>query len=526
MNPRPSLPRALYRAEEVRALDACAIGEFGIPGMTLMERAGQAAFGIIQRRWPRAQRIVVFCGSGNNGGDGYVIASLARRAGKDVTVVHVGARDRLRGDARTAMEQAVAARVTMVDALDPAVTIDHAGKVAADLVVDALLGTGLSGPVRADYLGAIEAVNAIGAPVLAIDIPSGLCADTGTQLGPAVRADATVSFIGLKRGLFTGRGPALCGDVYFDDLRVPAAALARVPARAERLDGSLVGELLKPRDRDAHKGRFGHVLVIGGDHGFAGAALLAAEAAARCGAGLVSVATRPEHLPAFLARCPELMAHAVVQPAEVEPLLARASVVVIGPGLGNADWGRGLLERALRSSLPLVIDADALNMIAAGVVDAPALRGRDPQWVLTPHPGEAGRLLGTDSAAVQADRFQAVRRVQARFGGTVLLKGAGTLVDDGDARPVSVAAVGNPGMASGGMGDVLSGVIGALIAQGLALPEAARLGAVAHGAAADRCAARSGERGMLASDLFAPLRDILNGPINNSPNGQPPTGAG
>lgn len=526
MNPRPSLPRALYRAEEVRALDACAISEFGIPGMTLMERAGQAAFGIIQRRWPRAQRIVVFCGSGNNGGDGYVIASLARRAGKDVTVVHVGPRDRLRGDARTAMEQAAAARVAMIDALDPAVTIDHAGGLAADLVVDALLGTGLSGPVRADYLGAIEAVNAIGAPVLAIDIPSGLCADTGTQLGPAVRADATISFIGLKRGLFTGRGPALCGDVCFDDLRVPAAALARVPARAERLDAGLVGELLQPRDRDAHKGRFGHVLVIGGDHGFAGAALLAAEAAARCGAGLVSVATRPEHLPALLARCPELMVHGVTQPADVGPLLARATVVVIGPGLGNKAWGRGLIDRALRSPLPLVVDADALNMIAAGVTDAAALRGRDPRWVLTPHPGEAGRLLGTDSAAVQADRFRAVRDLQSRFGGTILLKGAGTLVDNGDARPVAVVAAGNPGMASGGMGDVLSGVIGALAAQGLALPDAARLGAVVHGAAADRCAARSGERGMLASDLLLPLREILNGRAGGQPERHAANGAG
>ncbi|MFZ5756955.1 MAG: NAD(P)H-hydrate dehydratase [Pseudomonadota bacterium] len=509
-----SLPRELYRADEVRALDLCAIREFGIPGMTLMERAGQAAFGIIQRRWPRAQRILVFCGGGNNGGDGYVVASLARRAGKDVTVLHAGPRANLRGDALTAMQQAEAARVPMFDLLDPAVSLDH----EADLIVDALLGTGLRGPVRSEYAGAIEAINAAATPVLALDIPSGICADTGTQLGPAVRADATITFIGLKCGLFTGRAPALCGDIFFDDLRVPREVYTRVQPFCERIDESLISRCLPVRERDAHKGRFGHVLVIGGDHGFAGAVLLAAEAAARSGAGLVSVATRPEHVPVVLARRPELMAHGIAHPAAVEPLLARATTVVIGPGLGASAWGRGLLERAMESGLPLVIDADALNLMAAGAIDAFASRRRDPRWVLTPHPGEAGRLLNLDGAAVQADRFRVARAVQLRFGGTVLLKGAGTVIDDGGERPVSVVTTGNPGMASGGMGDVLSGVIGALVAQGLTLPDAARAGAVAHGAAADACARRCGERGLLAGDLFGPLRMLLNG--------MPPDGGG
>jgi hydroxyethylthiazole kinase-like uncharacterized protein yjeF len=502
-----TLPRGMYRAEQVRALDACAINEFGIPGMTLMERAGQAAFGIIQRRWPRAQRITVFCGGGNNGGDGYVIASLARRAGKDVTVVHVGAREKLKGDAHTAMQQAVAAQVTLLDALDPAVSLD----IPADLVVDALLGTGLRGTVNADYLAAIEAVNACNAPVLAVDIPSGLCSDTGTQLGPAVRADATVTFIGLKQGLFTGRGPALAGTIHFDDLMVPREVYARAEPAAERIDETLAGELLQPRVRDAHKGRFGHVLVIGGEHGFGGAALMAAESAARCGAGLVSVATRAAHVPAFLARRPEVMAHAVEQAAEVEPLLARATAVIVGPGLGQSPWARGLLERALASDLPLVIDADALNLLASGAVDVARLRHRSDAHVLTPHPGEAARLLGLDGAAVQADRFRVARRLHEQFGGVLVLKGAGTLVDSGAGRPVAVANVGNPGMASGGMGDVLSGVIAALVAQGLACADAARLGAALHGAAADRAAREHGERGLLATDLLPHLRELVNG---------------
>lgn len=510
MTPK-SLPRDLYRADQVRALDACAIKEFGIAGMTLMERAGQAAFAIIQRQWPDARRIVVCCGGGNNGGDGYVVASLARRAGKDVTVVHVGSREALAGDARAAMQQAVAAQVPMLDALDPALQLDQVVGGTADLIVDALLGTGLKGNVRSDCIGLIEAINGCGVPVLALDIPSGLCADTGTQRGPAVRADATVTFVGLKQGLFTGRGPALCGDIHCDELMVPREVYARVKASCERIDAGLIANLLPRRARDAHKGRFGHVLVIGGDHGYAGAALMAAEAAARVGAGLVSVATRPEHVVPFISRCPELMVHGISQPAELEALLAKVTVVIAGPGLGTAAWGRGLLERAMRSAQPMVLDADALNLIAVGAIDAFAARRRDPHWVLTPHPGEAGRLLNLDGAAVQADRFHAARSVQMRFGGTVLLKGAGTLIDDGDLRPVSVATVGNPGMASGGMGDILSGVIGGLIAQGLSLPDAARVGAVVHGAAADRCAARHGERGLLATDLLDHLRELVNG---------------
>lgn len=528
MNAPPLLPSALYRAADVRALDAAAINDAGIPALTLMERAGQAAFGLMQKRWPQAKRIAVFCGGGNNGGDGYVIAALARRAGKDVVAVQVGSRGNRSPEARAALEQAVAARVEIRD-VGAAVT----ALASADLVVDALLGIGLSSPVCDEFAAVIAAINASSAPVLAIDLPSGLCADTGNELGASVRADATITFIGLKRGLFTGRGPALCGDIHFDDLRVPASVYAPLSARVERLDVRGLVDALPSRARDAHKGHFGHVLVIGGDHGYAGAALLAAESAARCGAGLVSVATRPEHLAAFIARRPELMVRGIVQPHELDPLLARATVLVAGPGLGTGEWGRELLSRALRSGLPLVLDADALNLLAGGtlgtVIDErrQVLRDHavvgdagsddtaagDPQWILTPHPGEASRLLGDapGSAGVQADRFLAASTLQQRYGGTVLLKGAGTIIDSGISRPVAVAAAGNPGMASGGMGDVLSGVIAALVAQGLALPEAAKLGALLHGAAADRLAARDGERGLLAGDLGPVLRALLNG---------------
>ncbi len=531
-SPRRDLPCELYRTDEVRALELCAIGEFGIAGLTLMERAGRAAFAIIQRRWPRAERIIVCCGAGNNGGDGYVVARLAKLAGKNVSVLHVGSRDALSGDARMAMEQAVAAQVPMQQPSIQREPIKQrlpkqaptSGMDAVffgepvDLLVDGLLGIGLKGALRGDYPAVIAALNSSGAPVLALDIPSGLCADTGmvAESDTAVRADATVTFIGLKRGLFTGRGPALCGDIYVDDLALPRDIYARVPSTCIRIDETLLQKQLSARARDAHKGHFGHVLVIGGDYGFAGAALLAAEAAARSGTGLISVATRPEHVAAFVARRPELMVHGIRQPAEIEPLLAKATVVVAGPGLGTSAWARAMLERALQTNVPLVLDADALNMLTSGMIDALAARRDDPYQVLTPHPGEAARLLGIDSAAVQADRFAAAHALQLRFGGTVLLKGAGTIIDSGSdvgsavTLPVAVATVGNPGMASGGMGDVLSGVIGGLIAQGWSLPMAARIGVVVHGVAADRAAAQDGERGLLAGDLLHHVHALMN----------------
>ncbi len=510
-----ALPRSLYSAAEVRAVEACAIRECGISSLSLMERAGQAAFGVMQKRWPQAKRIVIFCGSGNNGGDGYVIAALARRAGKDVTVIQVSDRTKMSAEARATSEQAIAARVDMQEA-------DGAGAVlaSADLVIDALLGIGLTSLVRDECAAMIRAINSAARPVLAIDIPSGLCADTGSELGVAVRADVTVSFIGLKRGLCTNRGPSLCGDVFVDELGIPKRAYADATATVERLAAHDLANALPVRARDAHKGHFGHVLVIGGDHGYAGAALLAAESAARCGAGLVSVATRPEHLAAFTSRCPELMVRGVTQPHEIDPLLARATVVAVGPGLGTSEWGEALLSRALCSGLPLVLDADALNVLAGGAVST-ALEERkkrlrasgvdSPAWILTPHPGEAARLLRCETVAIQANRFRAARTLQQQYGGVVLLKGAGTLVDSGDACAVSVIAAGNPGMATGGMGDVLTGVIAALVAQQISLPEAARLGALAHGAAADRLAARDGERGLLATDLGPALRALLNG---------------
>jgi NAD(P)H-hydrate epimerase len=488
-----TLPTELYRAAQVRELDRTAIEDFRIPGYTLMQRAGQAAFDVLRARWPQAANLRVIAGPGNNGGDGYVVARLAHQAGLSVQVLQLGDAGRLRGDALRARQDYLAAGGG-VEA--------YAGRALAGchVIVDALLGTGLEREVTGDFLGAIEAVNAHPAPVLAVDIPSGLHADRGVPLGAAVRARCTVTFIGLKQGLFTGLAPDYCGEICFADLGVPQAVYARQEAAARRIALEQYSALLRPRERTVHKGHFGHVLVIGGEQGTSGAARMAAEAAARSGAGLVSVATRAAHAPVLNVGCPVLMVHGAEDAPDLEPLLARATVVAIGPGLGRGDWGRRMFTAALACGRPLVMDADALNLLT----EAPVSR---QDWILTPHPGEAGRLLGRDAGAIQIDRYGAAEALVQRLGGVVELKGAGTVVRGRERT--AVCSAGNPGMATGGMGDVLTGIVSALLAQGLEPVAAAELGVCLHAAAGD-AAARQGERGLLATDLLAPLRDLLN----------------
>ena len=484
----------LYTAAQVRELDRIAIQERGIAGYELMCRAGRALADCVARRWPQLRRVCIVCGAGNNGGDGYVLGRLLRDAGIEVTLLALAEPDTLRGDAARAAGDYRAAG---------GVVAAYAGELPGDaeLLVDALLGTGLDRPVEGRYRAAIEALNRHPAPLLAVDVPSGLHADTGAILGVAAQAACTLTFIGRKRGLYTGAGGQCAGSVEFADLAVPPDIYATQRAGVELVDWPPLEQLLAPRRRDAHKGAFGHVLVVGGNTGMSGAARLAAEAAARCGAGLVSVATRAVHAPVLNAGRPELMVHAVERAAELGPLLGRATVVVIGPGLGRDAWSQQLLGRVLESERPLVVDADALNLLAQDRLH----RGN---WILTPHPGEAARLLARSSAEIQRDRFTALEGMVAEYGGSVVLKGAGSLIGDA-AAGMRLCAHGNPGMASGGMGDVLSGVLGALLAQGLPRFEAACAGVWLHAVAADR-AARRGERGLLARDLLPWLRTLVN----------------
>jgi ADP-dependent NAD(P)H-hydrate dehydratase / NAD(P)H-hydrate epimerase len=379
------------------------------------------------------------------------------------------------------------------------------------VVVDALLGTGIQGELKEPFARAAGMINACGRPVLAVDIPTGVSADTGAVTADAVRAALTVTFIGRKLGLYTGPGAAHSGTVVFDDLGVPRSVYRRVSGCPWLHYAELPDEYrLNRRDVDVHKHALGHVVVVGGDRDMGGATIMAAEAALRTGAGMVSIVTRAEHRPAILARRPEVMVVDADDTAGRRAVLDRARVLVVGPGLGREDWGRGLLVESLARNVPTVLDADGLSNFAALELAATA------PLVMTPHAGEAARLLACDSRTVQADRPAAALALARRAGGAAVLKGAGSLVAAGsgghgeDPALLGVCAHGNPGMASAGMGDVLSGVIGGLLAQGMSVAAAAVAGTCLHSFAADRAAARSGQRSLLATDLLTPMVEILH----------------
>ncbi len=489
-----TLPLAIHTAAQVRELDRHAIEDLGIASYTLMTAAGEAALTTLRSYWPGAQKVAVLCGPGNNAGDGYVLARLARVRRLDVTVIALSDPASLRGDARRAWQDFVAEGGSTRDWSDDCLD-------GAEVIVDAIFGIGLSRVIEGAMAERIARVNESAAPILALDIPSGLDTDTGRILGAAIHAERTLTFLGLKQGFYLGDGPNCTGIVMFDGLEVPEMALAHAQPAALRISEDALARLLPRRRRTTHKGQQGHVLIIGGGPGMAGAARLSGEAALRVGAGLVTVATRPENVAGIVAQRPELICRGIETAEELDVLIERADIIAVGPGLGLDAWAHAVASRAFHSDLPTVIDADALNLLA----QSPC---KGDRRILTPHPGEAGRLLGISTAEVQADRIAAARAIVDRYGGTVVLKGAGTLVVERDALP-SICDQGNPGMASPGMGDVLTGVIAGIAAQTAELSEAARSGVLVHAMAGDM-AARRGERGLLASDLFTYLPICVN----------------
>ncbi len=487
---KDELPDALYGAAQVRELDARLIAA-GTPGFELMQRAAHATWRALVRHWPSATALTVLAGHGNNAGDGYLVAAMAQRAGWQVRVLAVGDPQRLQGDAAQAHAEALAEGV-VVQGWQPQSEL-------RGVILDALLGTGLSGDVREPYVSAIKAINASGLPVAAVDIPSGLSADTGHVLGAAVEADLTVTFIGLKLGLFTGDAADHIGELVFNDLQASVDIYRDIPVIAQRLNTANLPRLAA-RAATSHKGRFGHVLLIGGDHGFGGAILLSTETALRSGAGMVSLATRAEHVPAALTRVPEAMVLGTSSANQLMGLLEKVSTLVVGPGLGQASWGRALLSAAANATLPQVWDADALNLLASGFVELPK------DCVITPHPGEAARLLGISTAEVQADRPAAALALSKKYTAVVVLKGAGSLIAHPDGR-LALCHQGHPAMATAGLGDVLAGLTGALLAQGMAGFDAARLAVWLH-ANAGQQQGKFG-RGLAASDLIPAIRQLL-----------------
>ncbi len=481
----------LYTAEETRTLDTAAM-EAGIPGMVLMERAGEAVVREIRERWAGWRRfhIGVLAGGGNNGGDGYVVARRLQEAGVRAAVVAASDPRGLKGDAAEACAR--------WQRLGGAWTGPEASLEDFDLLVDALLGTGLGRDVRSPYRGLIERISELSVPIVAVDVPSGLSADTGRILGAAPAADLTVTFVGLKRGLFTGDGPDCAGEVAFEGLGIPEEVRERVPAGGRLIDPVDLG--LEARRGNTHKGDFGRVGVIGGAPGMAGAAALAARAALRGGAGWVICCAAASERGVVASLQPEALT-AEWGPGGRIPreVMDSAEVLAVGPGLGCSTEAREVVAAALEWTGPLVLDADGLGWVAEERELADRLSGRQGATVLTPHPGEAARLLGISPGEVQAERFAAATRIAEVFQATCCLKGAGTVIAHAKGG-YAVNTSGNPGLAQSGQGDILTGLVAARLAQEADPARAVERAVWAHGAAGDGLSDRLGPFGFTASD--------------------------
>ncbi|HHJ35931.1 MAG TPA: NAD(P)H-hydrate dehydratase [Gammaproteobacteria bacterium] len=497
------LPDKLYSVKSVVQLEQIAIQQYDIPAYELMKRAGKAIFHVIQKKYSQHKNILVLCGAGNNAGDGYVLARLAKQAGFSTRVISLMDVDSLRGTALLAYQD--------WSGTGRNEAVDEAFIEEADLIVDALLGTGLKRDVSGDWAQWIDRVNHSGKPVIAVDVPSGLIADTGRIAGHAIQATITVSFIGLKQGMFTAHARDVCGQILFDDLGLPAGLYSRVKSDA-RLIRQADYSLLPRRKASSHKGCFGHVLIVGGNKTMPGAVILAARAALRSGAGLLTIITVAENLSAISSAVPEAMIMTCELNSVREVFSGKITTgvthVAVGMGLAQDDWSLAVLKRCVALKKPMLIDADALSLMARHELNL------ESTTVITPHPGEAARLLSESgdisSADVQKDRFEAVKRLYRLLNnnepGTVVLKGSGTLIFDG--QTIKICTLGNAAMAAPGMGDVLSGITIALMAQIAEINDAVELAVCLHSAAADSVVSGN-TRGLLASDVIEALPGML-----------------
>jgi ADP-dependent NAD(P)H-hydrate dehydratase / NAD(P)H-hydrate epimerase len=503
-----SLAHKIVSSEQVRSIEPEAALLAKCSMFELMQRAGKAAFKILLQEWPKAQKVLVVAGNGNNAGHGYVLAKLAKQHGLDVSVTCQQPTRELNGDAKQAQSkwQEVAGETLAFSELDYA---------QFDVLVDALLGTGVTGEVSQTFQEVIQKINQTGIPVLSIDLPSGMQANTGQPLPIAVKADVTVTFVAIKPGLVTGIGKEFCGKLCYADLVVGNEFFSIAQGEVQLVNWSML-QPLQPRPKHGNKGTFGKLLCIGGNQGMAGAIRLSAESALRCGVGLVKVYCHESSNLSISAGRPEIM----LANKDIDAALSWCSCIVVGPGLGQDDWSQQQFSRLLahlkHSPKPLVIDADGLNILAV-MADDVAVRdtlANLPALVFTPHPGEASRLLNCDISKIESDRYLATKNISQKYQSACVLKEAGSIIQSADLHEASVPWVcegGNPGMATAGMGDLLTGVIGAFLAQGFTSQKAAVYGVCAHAEAGDRVAIQYGQRGMIASDLLQPLRAIVNG---------------
>ena len=503
------MSKELYTREEVRELDRVAIEDYKIPGISLMERAGEAAFTVIKNKWPSVKKLIIFCGVGNNGGDGYIVAKLAIEADYEVIVYQLGDINKLKGDALLAYKQASSKGILPIEwdevsssKFNNNFLCDdfNSSAIHSTVIVDAICGTGLNAKLTGLWLIAVEAINNAKISVLSIDIPTGLDANTGVPLGEAVYSTVTVTFIGQKQGMYTGKACDYCGEIIFSSLDIPIEVYGHVKYKVIKQSLKDLHNCLPKRKASYNKCDLGKVLVIGGGPGMGGAVRMAAEAALRTGAGLVYVITHPSHANYISMARPELICYGVDNNNIVEVLdeiLIKDPIILLGPGLGKLTWSKNIFQTILDLDykFPMVVDADGLNLLAQNPIKL-------VNCILTPHPGEAARLLNIKISDIEQDRFKTITKLKEKFASTVVLKGAGSLVTYQD--KIGICCLGNASMATAGMGDILAGIIAGLLAQKLNCEDAAACGVCLHSSIGD-LVSKQGKYGIIATDLLAKL---------------------
>ena len=496
-----SLPQRAYSATQVLENEEKVSLSQNIPMFDLMEKAGRCCFSFIQENCHNVSHVLVLCGKGNNGGDGFVIARLAQEMAMNVTVYLCADSESLVGDAKTAFDHLQKTNATIIFHSELQLTNEFLQDNEYDIIIDALFGIGFKGILASEYIALIDVVNDFQATVISVDVPSGVDATTGQVSTTAIVADITITFIVFKQGLLTGKAAQYIGQLYLADLML-SEHFQQVVLSSVIIQGQKNIPECPNRKATSHKGDIGLLLTVGGNEGMPGAIRLASESALRTGAALVAVCCHQKNHSIIINGRPELM----IAPSETTQLQSshfyrKAKVMLCGPGLGKGSWSRALFDEVLESQTPCVLDADALHILAENPQ-------RRENWVLTPHPGEAAILLNCSIADIENDRFAAVRNISQQYGGICVLKGSGSLISDG--KTVWINTSGNSGMASGGMGDVLSGIIAALMMQLSNTIDAVRLAVYLHGHSADIIAKRKGKIGMLASDLFPEIQQLIN----------------
>ncbi len=510
-------------AAEMRALDGEVIAG-GVPGAVLMESAGRQVVEVMAQLVAIADgAFAIFAGPGSNGGDGYVIARHLHNRGGKVRVFRCVAESAIKGDAKIHFAACVNAGVVVHDALSQLFALQP-----DEVIVDALFGTGLSRKIEGKMADLIARMNDHRGLKIAVDVPSGLDSDRGTILGACVRADHTVTFAFLKRGLVSAPGFAWAGQIHVVDIGIPVELAEKAGVSAELLEEDALDRVAAARDPNGHKGLYGHLLILGGSAGKMGAALLAGRSALRTGVGLCTVAT-PDDVSAFDPAQPELMnvSYALSDPwVALGPVIAKMRALAIGPGMPTDSSMRSVIAKACADLLGrgqgVVLDADALNHLAEApdLIAAVAAEGRAKHLVLTPHPGEAGRLLKKSNEAIQDDRIASALELARRFGCVTVLKGARTVLAHPDGR-LAFCDRGNPGLATGGTGDVLTGIVGALLAQGFSAWDAAKAAVFLHAASADRLAERIGTQGFFAHEVADTVPLVIEARRKQLPSWQP-----